>query len=209
MEPFLLNRKQSSVLLFVFFVFTACARVQAQDGSVVPHRIIQGLKYDWPTAVVCLENADSEDLIGLLRPRMSTYARLSAVPEGNLLIATMPTQRMALLLDVIAGIDIDRVAPVEAAKHLPNVFAESRTQPEPDEVATTSLEKQNRYVPRAMRLGRISVYLQQYTLVPIRPSFQGGSIVISGDSDKVNQLMQLAEAIDVENYQQCVNTNGI
>ena len=120
----------------------------------------------------------------------------------------MPAQRLALLLDVIADIEIDGFPLSEAAERLPNVFAESRAKPEPEEVAATSPKKQGRYTPKTIGLGRVPVYLQQYTLVPIRPSVRDGSIEISGDSDKVNRLIELAESIDVENYQQCVEATS-
>ncbi len=193
-----------STALFAF----AFVQVFAQSVEDIPHRIIQGLHYDWPTAVICLKQTDSRSYVRLLRPRLSTYARLSAVPEGNVLVATVSHQRMPVLLKTIAALDRNGVAPSEAIKLLPSTYEKSLEQPEPEQPETYSDHLEQRYVPEHLSPGRVGPYLQMYGNVPIMLSSTHEAVLIEGDATKVNAQLQLARSVDVADYDHCVELNG-
>lgn len=195
-------------LLSATLAATAFVGVYAQTNDDIPHRIIQGLRFDWPTAVVCLKETDSRDYIRLLRPRLSTYARLSAVPEGSLLIATVPPERMPILLETIAALDQKESAIPKVAQQLPSTFQESLIQAEPKEPLTNSEFIQMQYVPTHLKIGRLVPYLQMYGDTPITLLFSEGAILIEGDASRVDAQMELAISIDVAGHDHCVETNG-
>ncbi len=186
----------------------AFTQVHAQSSEDLPHRIIQGLRYDWPTAVICLKESDARSHFRLLRPQLSTYARLSPVPENNLLVATVSQQRMPVLLTTIAVLDRTGMAPSEAIKMLPSTYEKSLEQPEPKQPQADSNPIQGRYVPTHISMGRIAPYLLMYSEAPVKHSFADGAVLIEGDSKRIDAQMQLARAIDVADYDHCKEVNG-
>ena len=193
-----------STALFAF----AFVQVYAQSAEDIPHRIILGLHYDYATAVICLKQTDSRSHFRLLRPRLSTYARLSPVPENNVLVATVSHQRMPVLLKTIAALDLYGMAPHEAIKLLPSTYEKSLEQPEPETPETVSDNIEVQYVPEHLSPGRVGPYLQMYGDVPIMFSSTRDTILIEGNSKKVNAQMQLARSIDVADYDHCIEING-
>ena len=200
-----------------------CARIFIASGALfavvgvsaygqlakdVPHRIIYGLRYDWPTAVICLKETDATKYIRVIRPRLSTYARFTAVPGSNVLIATVPPERLPVLLATIAALDRYGTKPSDAIKMLPNMYEDSRNQPEPEQPPASAEQAEEEFRPQHLPWNQFVPHLQMYGDTPIMPTRERDALIIYGDSAKVAAQMELAYSMDVADYEHCKEVNG-
>jgi hypothetical protein len=139
-----------------------------------------------------------------LRPRLSQYARLLAVPESNTLIASVPPDRMPELLATVAATEIYHMPFSDAVKRLPAMHADSKKQPEPEKSSKTGKTVEAQYTPKHLSPGRLMVYLQTFGDTPVGFSENMTSTVFYGEPEMVQAQTALAKMIDVETHQECV-----
>lgn len=92
-----------------------------------------------------------------------------------MLIATMPDDRLMLLLDVIEDIETNRASRSEAARLLPDVFKQSLAETEPETPSNVAMIVEAEYTPQSSLGLRLLVYLASYADHP-------GSVKIRGDT---------------------------
>lgn len=197
------RRKQSFRAVILLLVSSGGA--QSQSAEEVPHRIIDDLWYaGWPTAVICLKETEATDYMWPLRPRLSQYARLLAVPESNTLIASVPPDRMPELLATVAATEIYQMPFSDAVKRLPAMHADSKEQPQPERPGKTGRTVEAQYTPAHLSPGRLMVYLQTFGDTPVGFSEDMTATVFYGEPVMVQAQTALAKMIDVETYQECI-----
>jgi hypothetical protein len=139
-----------------------------------------------------------------LRPRLSQYSRLLAVPESNTLIASVSPDRMPELLATVAATEIYQMPVSDAVKHLPAMHTDSKEQPEPEKPSKTGKTVEAQYTPKHLSPGRLMVYLQTFGDTQVGFSDDMMSTVFYGEPEIVQAQTALAKMIDVESHQECI-----